>query len=117
MYDRPRKSDCPSEAEWKAAYMRSRYQENALWMRQYKIEQGCKDCGYNKHHAGLEFDHREPRVGRTVAGLMGKSLNRIKEEIAKCDVVCGICHRIRTWNRLQESRSGSSGEEQLSLKQ
>ena len=122
MHNRPKKSDYPSEAEYKAAYMRARYQENALWMRQYKVEQGCKDCGYNKHHAGLEFDHLVPRNGNkklTIAALMGKSLNRIKEEIEKCDVVCGTCHRIRTWNRLQEnlSRSGSSGEEQLSLKQ
>lgn len=89
-----------------AAYMRERYRKNAEWMRQYKVEQGCKDCGYNAHHAGLEFDHVDPRNGDkslTVAGLMGKSIKRIQEEIAKCEVVCGTCHNIRTWNRKQET--------------
>ncbi len=86
-----------------AQYMREQYQRNALWMREYKVSQGCVDCGYNEHHAGLEFDHREGRAKgeRAVAGLMGRSLNRIKEEIAKCDVVCGTCHNVRTWERLQ----------------
>jgi len=88
-----------------AQYMREQYQRNAAWMREYKVSQGCVDCGYNKHHAGLEFDHREGRTKgeRAVAGLMGRSLNRIKEEIAKCDVVCGTCHNVRTWDRLQLS--------------
>ncbi len=72
-------------------------------MREYKLSQGCADCQYNKHHAGLEFDHREGRESRyyTIAALMGKSINRIKAEIAKCDVVCGTCHNIRTFERLQ----------------
>lgn len=85
-------------------YMRERYRKNTEWMRQYKLDQGCADCGYNAHHAGLEFDHRDgvDNQNNRVARLMGKSINRIKEEIAKCDVVCGTCHRIRTFERLQK---------------
>ena len=84
-------------------YMRERYRKNTEWVRAFKVEQGCADCGFDGHHAGLEFDHREDRQGANtwVARLMGKSLNRIKEEIAKCDVVCGTCHNIRTFERLQ----------------
>jgi hypothetical protein len=103
-YNRPKRLDFSSDKEYKAAYMRARYRENAEWVRQYKVGQGCADCGYREHHAGLEFDHLEARNGdqsRTIAALMGKSINRIKAEIAKCEVVCGTCHRIRTWNRLQ----------------
>jgi hypothetical protein len=110
-YDRPKRISYPSEAEYKAAYMRARYRENAEWMRAYKIEKGCTDCGYNSHHAGLEFDHLEGRDGDPklcVAALMGKSLNRIKAEIGKCEVVCGTCHRVRTWNRLQEKLCAAS---------
>lgn len=28
-------------------------------------------------------------------------LKRLKEEIAKCEVVCANCHRQRTWSRSQ----------------
>lgn len=90
--------------EYMAAYMRERYKRDAEWMRQYKLDKGCADCGYNEHHAGLEFDHRDPRAthgGQPVARLMGKGRTRIMAEIEKCDVVCGTCHRIRTWNRKQ----------------
>ena len=85
-----------------AEYMRTRYAKNAEIVRNFKLEKGCLDCGYNSHHAGLEFDHREGRDGgRTVAGMMGKSIKKIFEEIDKCDVVCSTCHSIRTWNRRQ----------------
>lgn len=91
-----------------AKYMRERYAKNAEIVRQLKVDRGCMDCGYNEHHAGLEFDHRDGREGgRTVAGLMGRSINRILEEIEKCDVVCGTCHNIRTWNRKQENKQAS----------
>ncbi|QDK02990.1 HNH endonuclease [Streptomyces phage Braelyn] len=94
--------------EYMAAYMRERYRKNAEIVRAYKVEKGCADCGYNAHHAGLEFDHIVPRnissgsAKGTVASLMGKSIKRIMEEIEKCDVVCGTCHNIRTWERKQE---------------
>ena len=94
-------------------YMRARYETNAEWMRAYKVEKGCADCGYNAHHAGLQFDHidgrgNDPKGMLTVAKLMGKSINRIKEEISKCEVVCGTCHGIRTWNRFQEKRAAGT---------
>jgi hypothetical protein len=87
-------------------YMRKQYEYNARWVRAYKVLTGCKDCGYHEHHAGLEFDHLVPRLGdrrRAISTMMGRSLKKIQEEIAKCDVVCGTCHGIRTWNRLQEN--------------
>lgn len=91
-------------SEQRREYMRTRYARNAEIVRSFKVEKGCADCGYNSHHAGLEFDHREGRRGgRTVAGVMGRSIKQIMEEIEKCDVVCGTCHNIRTWNRKQES--------------
>lgn len=70
----------------------------------YKVEQGCVDCGYNSHHAALEFDHlpQYDKV-RTVASLMYHSWEVIWAEIAKCEIVCSNCHSIRTHDRLQET--------------
>lgn len=83
----------------------AREKQNAIAKRavvqQYKVEQGCADCGYDSHHAALEFDHL-PGVEktRTVASLFYCSWERIWAEIAKCEVVCANCHAMRTMQRL-----------------
>lgn len=55
------------------------------------------DCGVPYPYYVMEFDHRDPsqklaNIGR----LLGNSWKRLKDEIAKCDVVCANCHRERT---------------------
>ena len=79
-----------------------RRRSNVTFLRNYKISKGCVDCGYNKHHAGLFFDHL-PEFDKldNVASMIYRSRQVIEAEIAKCEVVCGTCHGIRTWQRLQ----------------
>lgn len=81
------------------SWFRERYQHNREWLQRHKVEKGCADCGYNKHHAGLEFDHIEVRLRGTVSSQVGKSLKCLQEEVDRCEVVCGTCHNIRTWKR------------------
>jgi hypothetical protein len=80
-------------------YLRERYKKVSEWIREYKLEKGCVDCGYNAHHAALEFDHLEPHIMGTVSSLAGSSLARVQKEIAVCEVVCRNCHGIRTFSR------------------
>jgi len=70
------------------------------FLKEYKLYHGCTDCGYNSHHAGLEFDHL-PEFEKTggVASLYRRTQESIMEEINKCEVVCGTCHNIRTYTR------------------
>jgi len=58
----------------------------------------CLDCDGLYPYFVMDFDHREPSVKvMGVAQLVNYgSLDRVKEEIAKCDLVCANCHRIRT---------------------
>ena len=63
------------------------------------MNQGCTDCGYNDHHAALEFDHVAGEKELNVCNA--KSVDQAKKEIEKCEVVCSNCHKIRTFNRLQ----------------
>jgi hypothetical protein len=67
---------------------------------EFKLKIGCKDCGYNKHHAALDFDHIKGNKSINVSHA--KSINSALKEIEKCEVVCSNCHRIRTYNRLFE---------------
>lgn len=66
----------------------------------------CMDCGYNNWIA-LEFDHRDPELKYDAVTRMvndGTTLDRIKQEIEKCDVVCANCHAIRTATRCKSWR-------------
>lgn len=57
---------------------------------------GCKDCG-EKDPIVLEFDHKDPKTKSfNIGDSYGKSIDSIKEEILKCDIVCANCHRKRT---------------------
>ena len=68
-----------------------------------KLERGCTDCGYADHPAALEFDHlpghkKEHRIAQLANGAKRA---KIMAEIAKCEVVCANCHRVRTAERLR----------------
>jgi hypothetical protein len=66
-----------------------------------KLEAGCADCGYNAHPAALDFDHLPGTVKCFNIGPDGPShsWHDVLLEIAKCDVVCANCHRIRSATR------------------
>jgi hypothetical protein len=61
----------------------------------------CTDCGEKFHPCQMDFDHLTKNKDRTIAQLVraAASLERIKAEIAKCELVCANCHRLRTFNR------------------
>ncbi len=87
------------DIEKRNAWFRARYETNQTFLQNFKLEKGCTDCGYKAHHAGLEFDHIGDDKVHNVSALAGRSMNAILKELAKCEVVCGTCHNIRTWNR------------------
>lgn len=70
-----------------------------------KTSRGCTDCGYSGHPAALDFDHLPGFLKTGLISAMVRSrgsrqtLVRVLAEIAKCEVVCANCHRIRTVNR------------------
>lgn len=77
---------------------RSLRERRSARIAEYKIAQGCTDCGFNAHPAALDFDHRDPSAKTANVSVLVAcaSWPRIMAEIAKCDVVCANCHRIRT---------------------
>lgn len=72
-------------------------------VRHLKMKMGCVDCGYNAHPAALDFDHRPgEQKGLSISKMYLRSWESILAEIAKCDLVCANCHRIRTEERRLE---------------
>lgn len=63
----------------------------------------CMDCGEGYPFYVMDFDHRPDEVKLyNVNKMPGRQgIDRVLEEIAKCDVVCSNCHRSRTYGRIQ----------------
>jgi recombinational DNA repair protein (RecF pathway) len=101
--------------ECSRAYIRKHYQSN----KQYYLDKNkrklerilvlvreakskpCADCGQSYPYYVMDFDHRpgEKKVAEIARLVPTKSIRRIVEEIAKCDVVCANCHRKRTFQK------------------
>lgn len=77
-------------------------------MRQYLILKGCLGCG-NRDVRVLDFDHIYERTGYVVSLVTkyGWEHTRTQHEVAKCDVRCANCHRIRHWNERNQSGTAS----------
>lgn len=72
-----------------------------------KTDSGCVDCGYrnDEHPEVFDLDHLPgfTKVRPVSAMLHGAPMEAILAEVAKCEVVCANCHRIRT--RARESNA------------
>jgi hypothetical protein len=61
----------------------------------------CMDCGNKFHFSAMDFDHRDAdEKVMSIAKLVSwGNKQKVIDEIAKCDLVCSNCHRVRTWKR------------------
>jgi hypothetical protein len=77
----------------------------------YKESVGCQDprCTQHEHleHFCLDFDHL-PKYNKfmNIADMIGRgySMEKIWEEIEKCEVVCKMCHALRTHERKEVAK-------------
>lgn len=62
----------------------------------------CLDCKECFHPVCMDFDHRDPSAKvRDISRMMGSPWEKVLSEVAKCDLICANCHRIRTKCRRQ----------------
>lgn len=52
----------------------------------------CSICGYNKCLAALDFHHRNPSDKSFRLSGVGKTLDKLKKEANKCNLLCANCH-------------------------
>lgn len=71
-------------------------------------ERPCIDCGLKFPPYVMDFDHKDKSTKKYNISLMlnNQGWKIIKEEVAKCDIVCANCHRIRTYKNLAHSSIG-----------
>lgn len=77
---------------------RKKVSHNYVW--DVKVKSKCVRCGFD-NPAALDFHHRDSTTKEfsiSKAYAKGIGLDRIKKEIAKCDILCANCHRIEHCN-------------------
>lgn len=79
---------------------RERRQSNRVWLDEIKSNTPCMDCGISYPPCVMDYDHINGNKKFNVSqGLRDYSRDTLLEEIAKCELVCANCHRIRTRDR------------------
>lgn len=82
---------------------RTRKLRNTIRQHIQDVKQGqvCIDCREDYPYWILEFDHINDDKLFTIGQFQAvtASLDKIKEEIAKCEIVCANCHKNRTHGR------------------
>lgn len=114
----PRCARCHRRRTHKQRYAKTRLAKKVppSWQRridmqdandEIKLARGCKDCGWAEWARGLDWDHVCGVKVASIAILIGKIApwEDVLAEMAKCEVVCATCHRIRTSER---RRKGSA---------
>ncbi len=67
----------------------------------------CIDCGEIHPVWAMDYDHRDPSMKKFIISDACKyaySMEKLKEEIDKCDLVCALCHRYRTHGQKRETK-------------
>lgn len=74
--------------------------EKARYINEIKANTPCSDCKKCFPPICMDFDHLPgSEKAFSISLSSGFSLEQVKAEIAKCEIVCANCHRIRTSNR------------------
>lgn len=82
----------PEVRERDRAYYKERRRTNQEFLNQLKLEKGCAKCGYREAPEALDFHHLDPpKKEAQVKVFWGR--DHILREVAKCVVLCCICHR------------------------
>lgn len=75
---------------------------NVEYVNTHKLQSGCQACGYNEHAEALDLHHftddKEMEVSKMA--VRAHAIERIQAEIAKCIVLCAICHRLHHHGKL-----------------
>ena len=87
-------------------------EKRAYWRAQAQLldrlrDVPCADCGLRFAACAMDFDHRDPADKRSmVTRMIGRAgTERMLAEVAKCDIVCANCHRLRTFDRRMADQS------------
>ena len=78
---------------------RARWHATAAMLKQIR-DVPCADCARRFPPCVMQFDHRDATTkANEVTRMLMRGRSAILAEVAKCDIVCTNCHRVRTYER------------------
>ena len=82
---------------------------NREYINDYLKSHPCVDCGISDRRV-LEFDHVRGIKFGNVSKSIGEcwNLQRLSDEIEKCEVRCCNCHRIKTRERIDYNKNNKN---------
>ena len=95
---------------------RARVEFKQDFIKAYKNNAVCNKCGKSFISDCLDFHHKDPSQKETdINSLIHKqySIDRLKTEIKKCELICGNCHT--SLHRKDQNHYNVSDEEMKSL--
>lgn len=83
------------------AVLRNKRRSMRQFVQKIKESTPCKDCEETFPHYIMDFDHLPGQKKTFGVAQISRcsSIDALKKEIAKCDIVCANCHRHRTFMR------------------
>lgn len=79
-------------------YNDTKYRDRREKIDKIKLDRGCVDCGYREFACALDFDHvRGEKLGTLAHIAVRNTWEDVLIEIAKCEVRCSNCHRVKSW--------------------
>lgn len=80
-------------------------QEKRDFLNDIKASTPCMDCHQSFSPYVMDFDHRDPSQKEYMPSQLPRhSWAILRAEIAKCDIVCANCHRVRTHDPTWKAR-------------
>ena len=58
----------------------------------------CADCGNEYPPCVMDFHHSDRTTKEFNVSILSMGIERLAEEIVKCEVLCANCHRLREWS-------------------
>lgn len=81
--------------EYARRYKEELHQKDRHWMDSLK-DVPCVDCGFRYPPECMDFDHVRGEKLFNIGMNRDRKPEVVLKEIAKCEIVCANCHRIRT---------------------
>jgi ribosomal protein L31 len=98
----------PASAEKQKTRVQTRHDDLMRKFNLLKAMRGCYDCGGFFPPEAMDWDHRPgtEKLFHVSDSFGTRNFESIVDEIAKCDLVCSNCHRVRTKKRKVLDKTG-----------
>ena len=97
--------DREKQREYQRVWDKNRGRTKRQALVDFVKDRPCESCGIHYPPCCMDFHHLDGREGsREPNATLWKShsIERIREEMAKCALLCACCHRMRHYNELQQ---------------